>query len=157
MSDNERARTPLAKLEQLLAIDFSPAKFARRQQSFRRLVGIPNASARRLERFKNTALRLPRKVEARALDLPGKLERATRAEARRSVTMLDPSPLVRAFAPDLDSVASTTARDLERLAFLLGLERRPMGEPDDRRHRTSPYDDRPERSLWYRLARRLFP
>lgn len=36
-----------------------------------------------------------------------------------------------------------------------GLDRPWLSEPDDRRHRTDPADDRPEPTLWERLRRRL--
>lgn len=41
------------------------------------------------------------------------------------------------------------------LPIFLGTDRRPMGEIDDKRHRTDPFDDSPEASLVDRLRRRL--
>lgn len=46
---------------------------------------------------------------------------------------------------------------LRRLPALLQLDRRALGEPDDRQHRTDPDDDHPEASWFARLARRLLP
>jgi hypothetical protein len=40
-------------------------------------------------------------------------------------------------------------------ARLLGLDRPPLGEIDDRRHRTDPDDDGPEAGFWQRILRRL--
>jgi hypothetical protein len=34
--------------------------------------------------------------------------------------------------------------------------RRPLGEPDDREHRTDPTDERPEATWWQRVRRRLW-
>lgn len=39
----------------------------------------------------------------------------------------------------------------------LGLDRRPLGEPDDRRHRTDPWDNHPEAGWSSRILRRILP
>jgi hypothetical protein len=54
-----------------------------------------------------------------------------------------------------DEIAGRLAADLANLPAMLGLERRAMGEHDDREHRTDPNDNRPEKSFGERLARRL--
>jgi hypothetical protein len=41
------------------------------------------------------------------------------------------------------------------LPVLLVIAHRPLGEIDDKRHRTDPDDDRPEATMWQRIARRL--
>ena len=52
---------------------------------------------------------------------------------------------------------SKLAHDLEIAGYLLGLERRGLGEIDDPEHRTHPSDNRPVASWWQRLSRRIFP
>jgi hypothetical protein len=54
-----------------------------------------------------------------------------------------------------NEIAARWAENLANLPAMLGLERRPIGEIDDREHRTDPHDDRPEMSFGERLLRRL--
>jgi len=54
-----------------------------------------------------------------------------------------------------DRIARDVADDTAKLPAVFGLDRRPLGEIDDREHRTDPHDDRPEATLWQRIARRL--
>jgi len=57
--------------------------------------------------------------------------------------------------PKQGEFAEDVANDLDLAVWMLGTTRRPMGEIDDRMHRTRPDDNRPEASLWQRLRRRL--
>jgi hypothetical protein len=44
-----------------------------------------------------------------------------------------------------------------RLPRTLSLDRRPLGEPDDRQHRTDPWDNHPEAGWSSRILRRVLP
>ena len=57
--------------------------------------------------------------------------------------------------PRRHEFAQNLADDLDHALHLLGTGPRPLGEIDDRTHRTDHRDQSPERSLWYRLKRRL--
>lgn len=151
------ARDPLGKVTRLLAIDFSPQAATRRVGSFRRLLGVPLEETRRVPALVSTAVAAPARAVRRADALPAALGRAVAGGLARGVAFTRPSPVLLEALPSPERFAATTARDLERLGFLLGLERRPLPEFDDRRHRTDPYDDRPEKTLWQRLSRRVFP
>ena len=61
-----------------------------------------------------------------------------------------------ALLPDPRELAQRLADDIF-IARLLLLPPHPLGEIDDRRHRVDPNDDRPEKGLWERLRRRLWP
>lgn len=53
-------------------------------------------------------------------------------------------------------VALRVTESLAGVPWVLGADRRPLPEIDDRRHRTDPADDRDEASLVDRLRRRLY-
>lgn len=59
--------------------------------------------------------------------------------------------------PTIEQFTMQFAEDLVALPMVLGLDRMPLREADDREFRTSPDDTRPEKTLWQRLQRRLFP
>lgn len=58
--------------------------------------------------------------------------------------------MVTADVPDL-------RQSVAELPLVLHVEHRPLGEPDDLRHRTDPDDDHPEASFTARLLRRILP
>ncbi len=139
--------SPLAAFERVLALDFRPASRAR----WACLPALPGAAANELARAGDLAPSLD--------GLPNELQRLPSARARGS--QLAAAELRR--RPDLDGVLPEPRQLGQDLADALvevpahaGLLRPPMSEPDDRRHRTDPDDDRPERSLWQRLSRRLW-
>ncbi|MCA8963443.1 MAG: hypothetical protein H6838_06000 [Planctomycetes bacterium] len=55
----------------------------------------------------------------------------------------------------LPHAAHDVSETLASMPILLATDRQPMGEIDDKRHRTDPFDDSPEASLLDRLLRRL--
>ena len=104
-----------------------------------------------------SVLGLPAAGAGRTMALPARIGEFAAAEGRRSSDAVQAVPPLLRQVGDPNRFAATTARDLERAGFLLGLERRPLGEIDDREHRTDPDDDRPEKTFWQRLWRRVFP
>lgn len=87
-------------------------------------------------------------------DAPRSAGRLLGAESER-LGDLRTSPGYQALDPRQD--LADLGQSVRALPHTLQLDRRPMGESDDRRHRTDPDDDRPEASFGARLWRRLFP
>ncbi len=134
----------------LLAEDFSKATFARRtsavadrtvslfagefrsfdSMSWERLTTAPD---RRLEGLGRTA--------GKVADL------ATRRRFAHAEDLTQELSLPRA--------AHDVSETLASMPILLATDRQPLGEIDDKRHRTDPFDDSPEASLIDRLRRRL--
>ena len=142
---------PLAALA--LVLDFSAAESERRRESLRRtLTGA-------VDEFRRTG-RLVDQLEAaagepvrRANSLPGQVTAGLGAEYDRAKHLASDLPM----PPSPEALAATLAHDLEIAGYLLGLERRGLGEIDDPEHRTHPSDNRPVASWWQRLSRRIFP
>ena len=143
-------RGPLHGVESWLTPDFGVENFARRADRLSQLGPHVATEAARAGRL--TAV--PRKIvahDAKAFaDMPHQFSDIAGSELERR-------PHLRSVAPmgTPDEVASRLAEDLANLPAILGLERRPMGEHDDREHRTDPDDDRPEKTFGQRLLRRL--
>lgn len=140
-------RSPLAAFERVFELTFRPASRAR----WAWLPALPEAAGNELARAGELAPSLD--------GVPDELRRVPALQARG--TQMAATELRR--RPDLDGVLPEPRQLGQDLADALvevpahaGLLQAPMGEPDDRRHRTDPDDDRPERSLWQRLSRRLW-
>jgi len=140
-------RSPLAALERVLALDFRPASRAR----WATMAKLPTTAAAELARAGNLAPHLA--------SVPEELTRLSAARSRGAQmagTELQRHPDLASLTPDPRSVGQDLADALVEVPDHLGLMHVPLGEPDDHRHRTDPSDDRPERSLWQRLSRRLW-
>jgi hypothetical protein len=139
--------SPLTALERVLAIDF-------RAQSRARWASLPElaaSAAAELARTRDFATGLGK--------LPDELQRlpAARTDAARlAAAELRRRPDLAPVVPEPRRLGQDLADALVEAPAHLGLTKPPLGEPDDRRHRTDPDDDRPERSLWQRLSRRLW-
>ncbi|MEY4829878.1 MAG: hypothetical protein RLZZ562_1674 [Planctomycetota bacterium] len=78
--------------------------------------------------------------------LARELDRAGRMTDAEGLSVLDPSQ-------DLAELRGA----MLRLPRTLSLDRRPLGEPDDRQHRTDPWDNHPEAGWSSRILRRVLP
>ncbi len=145
--DDDR-HSPLAAAQRVLAIDFGPQAFGRRLDGLQR---APGALAGEVRRTASLWAELPA-VEpelARASVARQRLgDLAGREAARRPDAAADVARLPQRWTQDL-------VEALANAPYVLGLHRRPLGERDDRQHRTDPDDQRPEATLWQRIARRL--
>ena len=144
------ARGPLHGVESWLTPDFSVESSARRAERLSQLGPRLRAEAARAGRLTSVPAQV---VEHDAKAFAGMPERMSGIAGSE----LERRPHLRSVAPmgSPDEVASRLADDLANLPAILGLERRPLGEHDDREHRTDPHDDRPEKSFGERLLRRL--
>jgi len=144
------ARGPLHGLESWLTPDFGVENFARRADRLSQLgphVATEAARAGRLTAVPGKIVAHDTKAFA---DMPHRFADMAGSELERR-------PHLRSVAPigTPDEFAARLASDLANLPAMLGLERRPMGEHDDREHRTNPDDNRPEKTFGERLLRRL--
>jgi hypothetical protein len=78
--------------------------------------------------------------------LSRELDRAGKMPEAKGLSVLDPSQ-------DLAELRGA----MLLLPRTLSLDRRPLGEPDDRQHRTDPWDNHPEAGWSSRILRRVFP
>lgn len=149
--DRAAPRRPWTGLQQLLGLDLSPAGFGARADRIARTGKALGAEFLRVPRL---AAGPPALLQRAAADLA----RAPHRAYELTVAELHRTPRLPAgwqpFAV-LDGAARRLADDLAALPVYAGLANRPLGERDDRRHRTDPHDDRPERGWWARIARRL--
>lgn len=142
------ARGPRAGLERMLAIDFGSSAMARRHAGWTRVRSGVAAELRRPSAWPRTLAGADdelQRLHTAKTDATSLLA----AEAKRHPTV----PATLQVAPN--TWARDLAASLAALPAVLGLEHRPLREPGDREHRTDPNDDRPEATLWQRLARRL--
>ncbi|MFK7742604.1 MAG: hypothetical protein AB8H80_19995 [Planctomycetota bacterium] len=144
---DERGLLPSAR--RVLGIDFSRSAGNRRLQSLRR---APAAAAGELRRPLNWSedVRLLSQDLRRATRISDTAGRLLHAGRKR-----DPLRSAYRLLPNERDLAQHAADDLDLLLRMLGPGRRPLGEIDDIEHRTDFRDDRPERTLWQRLRRRL--
>ena len=141
-------RGPLATAQRMLAIDFGPQAAAKQSRAWQRLRAVVGSDAQR-------AGELPAASSA----LAGELQRAADARTTAATTVAGiarkPRPLPKELRTDPAQWAAGIVDALAALPGLLRFDRRAMNEPNDRRHRTNPFDDRPEATLAQRLVRRL--
>ncbi|MBL8730703.1 MAG: hypothetical protein JNM25_19955 [Planctomycetes bacterium] len=147
-----RPRTPLQTLQRPLAPDLTTAAFAARTRGLAAALAGLLAEPARVRNAAPVGERLIGGELRRAGELPARAAGLLHGEADRAAVLPhDAGGLLRQVAEpagDRDHHLAATAR-------LLGVDRRPLGEIDDQRHRTDPDDDRPEAGLWRRLVRRL--
>ena len=149
-SRHRSARGPLHGVESWLTPDFGVENFARRAD---RLAQVGPHAAAEAARAGHLTVVPSKVVERDAKAFAGMPERLSGIVASE----LERRPHLRSVAVmgTPDEVAARLAANLANLPAMLGLERRPLGEIDDREHRTDPHDDRPEKSFGERLLRRL--
>ncbi len=142
-----RLHSPVAGAQRVLAVDFAPSVLARRSQSLQRQPGHVAGEARRAEALAHVP-------QAAA----GEMKRVAKAPVRaRSIAgdELARRPDLTTVVPSPEELGQRVADDLGAMPAYLGIRHRPLREIDDREHRTDPDDDRPEKTLWQRLSRRL--
>jgi len=141
-------RGPLVSARRLLDLEFGARRTRERRQHVQalpsalrgelarapRLTGVPSAAARESRRLTTVYEDIGR------FGLPELQRRPQNLEL---------------LLPQRRDFAQAIADDLDHAIRLLGPPERALNEIDDRRHRTDPDDDRPERSLLDRLLRRL--
>lgn len=138
--------SPLAAFERVLAIDFRPA--SRLPAALKRVASGAHHELGRIDR-----------ATERGTGLAGELQRLPRAEASAAQLAGDElrrRPDFAALAPEPHRLGQDLADALVDVPVHLGFAGAPLDEIDDRRHRTDPHDDRPQRSFWQRLSRRLW-
>ena len=147
VAPTEPSHSPIKSAQRVLAVDFSPSVLARREQSLQRLPGHVADEARRADSLTTTPA-----------DVRDELSRVDHipATARSLATdELTRRPNLSAVVPSPDELGRTLSDDLGNVPAYLGIRHRPLRELDDREHRTDPADDRPEQTMWQRVARRL--
>lgn len=151
-SEPGRPRTPLQVLQRPLEPDLTTASFAARVRRLSATTAWLTTSPARLARSHATATHLVGNELARSADLLPATGALLHDETQRVTagTATATRWLHGVVEPGGDRThhGAVTAR-------LLQLDRPPLGEIGDRRHRTDPDDDRPEPSLLERLRRRL--
>lgn len=139
---------PIAGLQRVLAVDFGVHHGERRGDALARW---PKRATHELQRLPGA------EPFARAAGAefarPAKLTDDARALVARELRRRpDPTHLV---LPTVHRLAEHLADDIDLLSTLFGTWNHPLGEIDDRRHRTRFDDDRPEATLVERILRRL--
>ena len=141
------ASGPLSSARRLLAREFSPAAA---EASIQTLGKLPGALTRELTR--PAKWRLQRATASDALRRAGGVAQRLAGGVAHELAR---RPALDQAIPDLHAFEQDMADDLDLSMKLLGTSLHPLAEPDDRRHRTDPSDDRPEATFWQRLRRRL--
>jgi hypothetical protein len=116
---------------------------------------VAAAEGARLKNIPPDLAAAPRAELARPKGVPETLRSAARSAEQRLPGIVT---AVHALGRDARDDLVAVRHDLDRTPEYLQLDRPPLGEPDDRRHRTDAADDAtPEASLLSRLLRRLLP
>ena len=147
----EGAHNPVAGAQRVLAVDFSPSVIARREQSIQRLPGHVAHEAQRASRFGEIPTDATREL-SRTARVPRTTSTIASSEVDRAGDIPD---AVAEIVPSPEELGQRISDDIGNTPAYLGMTHRPLREIDDREHRTDPDDDRPEKTLWQRLARRL--
>jgi len=143
--------TWLTRAGHVFASDFSVAGWKHRSDGFARAVAAVPGEVDRVQRLEPLATAIAHSTVQRAVLVPQHAMTLVTTEAARPAHLR--SPDFTRLGPD--RIAHDVAEALAGVPMLLGFDRRPLGEWDDREHRTDPHDDRPEATLWRRVARRL--
>jgi hypothetical protein len=149
--DDSDRRTAIGKVQQVFASDLSTAGFAQRSAGWSQAVDSVPEEIGRAGRLDDRVGALTDRAGPRIDSLTQDLATAAQSEAARVQHLQLPDPV----AAGPDRATARFAAALADLPTIFGLDRRPLGEPSDREHRTDPNDNRPEATLWQRLARRL--
>lgn len=144
-------QSPPARVARVLDADWSVSGWNTRSDAFGRTWAAFGPELQRVERLPARATTLTNGVPEAAGSVPARAAAAFAGELARVERLQVPSPL----RPDTEVWAEQTASALSVVPHVLGLDRRPLGEPSDREHRTDLRDERPEVTFWQRVWRRL--
>jgi hypothetical protein len=149
---DDRRPSPIDGMQRVLAIDLSPRALTRRGDRLARVGPALRAELACGDVADDGAALVAGEVRRTgdAVDAAGDLAGAE-LERRPNV-----AATARVVLPPPHELGQDVADVLGKLLAMLGLERRPLGEIDDRMHRTDPSDRRPEATWWQRLRRRLW-
>jgi hypothetical protein len=147
---------PVVGLKRLGDLFFTPAamtkSLGRAAADGKRVVAAEGA---RLKNIPPDLRAAPRVEIARLGGIPETLRSSARSAEKRLPGIVT---AVHALGRDARDDLVAVRHDLDRGPEYLQLDRPPLAEPDDRRHRTDVADDdKPEASLLARVMRRLFP
>lgn len=142
-----RPHSPVTSAQRVLAIDFAPAVVARRSQALQRLPAHVAGEAGRAGQLAH--------VPAAAASEMTRVAKAPPRAAALAGDELARRPDLTTVVPSPDKLGQRLSDDLGAMPAYLGIRHRPLREIDDREHRTDPDDDRPEKSMWERISRRL--
>jgi len=143
---------PVVRAQELAAEFLGPPTLTQAASSLRTALAGIGEEPRRLQHMGTAAERLVAIDRDRLPDLVSDLKTMPGRELDR-LGRLDPAPLTDELDPQ--RFGHNLNRAADRMPRLLWLDRRPMEEHDDDRHRTDPDDLHPETSLWRRVLRRL--
>ena len=139
----------LASARRLLAVEASP-------RAARRKIGELTYWRRQLAAEASRLPRLARRPGPPLRDEFGRVARLSgRARELADAARRRLPPNVGVLLPDPAELGRELAEDTAFVMLMFGAGKRPLGEYDDREHRTDFRDDRPEATLWQRIARRL--
>ena len=139
------------RIQRVFASDFSTTGWARRSEALRRPFTAVPGELLRVERFKTVPAAAAESVARAGERIPQTVATLAANELERPLNAR--TSVFARLAPD--RIAHDVGEAAASVPHVLGLDRRPLGEIDDREHRTDPHDDRPEATLWQRIARRL--
>lgn len=144
-------QSPPARVARVLDADWSVAGWNTRCEAFARSWAALGPELQRVERLPIHAAGLATGAPAALGAVPARAAAALAGELTRLEHLRVPAPL--RLHPE--AWAQQAASALAVLPYLLGFDRRPLGEPSDREHRTDLHDERPEATFWQRIGRRL--
>ena len=144
-------QSPPARVARVLDADWSVAGWNSRCEAFARSWAALGSELQRVERLPGRTAELASGSPSALGAVPARAEAALASELARLEHLSVPATL----RPNPEAWAQQTATALAVLPYLLGFDRRPLGEPSDREHRTDLHDERPEATVWQRIARRL--
>jgi hypothetical protein len=135
----------------VLDADWSVAGWNTRSEGFGQAWAALGSELQRVERLPARTATLTTGTPSVLGAVPARAQTALAGELARVERVRIPAPLL----PAPEGWAQHTASALSVVPHVLGLDRRPLGEPSDREHRTDLHDERPEATFWQRLWRRL--
>ncbi len=143
-------KTATSGLRSVLGTDFATDRFARRSEAVGEHVRAVGSSELRRPAHARWREIEPRPAD-QLLDMGTSMRRIAAAE------VAPPAPQAGWLADEVapDSIARDLAENLASVPVYLRTDRQPLGEIDDLRHRTDPFDAKPEATLLERIVRRL--
>lgn len=151
---NREKKGLLVGTQRVLALDFGRQVTGQRVQRLRRLPSVFGGEMKRARHLlgldgSNPLPRVAGREMKRTLNLTSRTLEAFATELRRQPHQLD------GVIPSSFEFSRNTANNLDTAMRFFGIGKRIMPEITDKEHRTSHRDNRPERTLWQRIRRRL--